>query len=132
MPDERAVCASLHEGAHVATAHILHWPLLGASRTCGWQAVTHVDPRLDGDLLVRGIECAMILLSPFLLGAVGTSDDLRKVAALAEASVPVEVARARTERMIRTDLHARLRWAVADALMSRPELSAEDLAWILR
>jgi hypothetical protein len=103
----------------------------GISRKADGHGVTHTDPRTDGDIRERGIEYAEILLAPFLENCSGLGDDLEKLAKLAEAGIPIAVAKRRVEVLLRSAAIQSLAWRLFDAHMVEPNLDEERVREII-
>jgi hypothetical protein len=98
-------------------------------------------PRAAGpdEAIELGIEGATQIVTPFVLGADGLGSDLRRLARLERLRIPIGTARARAEKLARTDEHRELRSLIAKALMESANLTfdapiatPEELYEILR
>ncbi len=80
-----------------------------------------IPPSVEG--VDWGIERAMIAMSPFLLNALGTGTDMQVLGRLERRGVPLFVARARAEELVRSDEHREIRSAIFKALLSQPSIT---------
>jgi hypothetical protein len=131
--DERAVIAASHEAAHAATAVCLDWEVWRVSRSSSLEANTYITQRVDGDIVERGIELAMITLAPFVCNAVGGMEhDLRLLADLAEKGIQLAEVKRRLEKLIMTDRHHDLRLKFATALTSALEIDRDEITQLIK
>lgn len=129
--NEAGYRAARHESHHVAAATSVGWTVTGASRTTGWEGVTQLVPRLDGNVRTRAEELGVILVCPMLVDPIGSEQDLAKLSELVRSGISLGTVWSRAEMLMRTPAYRHHRNAIEHALTVRPRLSGEEIAELL-
>lgn len=129
--DEAGYRTARHESHHVAAAALVGWTVTGASRTSGWEAVTNLVPRLDGDIRTRGEELGVILICPMLADPIGSGPDLSKLSTLVQSGVSLSHVWSKAETMMQTPTYRQVRADVEGVLLVNPVIGRHEMVQLI-